>query len=583
MSYENFLFSQFLSKYSVSIPNFQRQYVWDSSRWAGIWEDATAEDGRFGIPLGMITAVNAGDKSKNIASIIDGQQRVITLLVFASAVRLVAKENALLSVLSNFETSFRISLPDEVLRRIEIRMKCDDNALRSIFAASLLPNGAGELVGTSKTRATPSAIEKAFLFFHKKLRQLAKETNEKTRDSRFCEVLSAITSACLVVDFVDAEKALHAFRRINNGIPLTDTELIRVYICESMDRNKKKEEEITLFLNKISDSLGSNKQTIEGFMKNFVHMWKERYKTGNLQEEFLNLANTGVFDLEALQSCAKIYGHIVGAKKYDGDSPFIRKVLSENLVFYRSQKKASHKMFLMSVLYNFAVGRISEKRAQKLVSLIPRIYIQSVLRAKTITRSMLSNAFRAAASGVQNDDDTLLYNKIGSVLNKKSLAPGWSSSVFPVTFNEHEILVLSAYERFLRSERGNPAKFEISPSMTIEHIAPKDLAVWKSESRLSDEEERELDAWSGSIGNKLLVYGSDNFAMKNACFAKKVGVYENISSEMARDISKHKTWTVEQIRKSQNDILEFLEKEFPMFPQAQPTSRRTPSRTKGAN
>lgn len=92
----------FLGNRILKIPFFQRGYVWNESNWKQFFDDLTNIAGLInekGVPevyfLGSIIIKDAGRKGKQQFDVIDGQQRLTTIVLFMKALCLALNRNDL--------------------------------------------------------------------------------------------------------------------------------------------------------------------------------------------------------------------------------------------------------------------------------------------------------------------------------------------------------------------------------------------------------------------------------------------------------------------------------------------------------
>ncbi|MCM8786608.1 MAG: DUF262 domain-containing protein, partial [Candidatus Omnitrophica bacterium] len=80
---------------AYKVPLYQRPYAWTKNQWEDLFEDVIGLKGDNIHFLGSIVVVPEGEHrlGVNYFQVVDGQQRLATLLIWLSAIRDIAKEN----------------------------------------------------------------------------------------------------------------------------------------------------------------------------------------------------------------------------------------------------------------------------------------------------------------------------------------------------------------------------------------------------------------------------------------------------------------------------------------------------------
>ncbi|MCX7802578.1 MAG: DUF262 domain-containing HNH endonuclease family protein [Meiothermus ruber] len=203
------------------VPLFQRPYTWGKLNWQALWDDL---EGTFGSPsyrhfLGPILTIAHPATPVGIApyTIVDGQQRLVTVALLLAALRDKAKDCQLSPLPAQLDDLLKnryTNPPDD----LKIQPTHADQAA---FGAIVRPSGSGA--------ATGSLINKVYDFFRNKITDWL--------NSHTCPDLIRLANTLLdqmvVVHITLGEKdsAYRIFESLNyKGVPLTLVDLVRNYL-----------------------------------------------------------------------------------------------------------------------------------------------------------------------------------------------------------------------------------------------------------------------------------------------------------------------------------------------------------------
>lgn len=123
------------------IPAYQREYQWDESRWEGLWQDLgllylDKTSGRNDLPPHFIGAIIVSQSPSQPGlpttnSVIDGQQRLVTLSVLLAAIRDAIAERAGTTVVQNHRLFWLRNENEEIVGPRLAVQQVDHSALRA--------------------------------------------------------------------------------------------------------------------------------------------------------------------------------------------------------------------------------------------------------------------------------------------------------------------------------------------------------------------------------------------------------------------------------------------------------------------
>ena len=197
------------------VPLFQRPYSWERRQWQTLWRDIqelAAESDDKAHFMGAIVTMPAHTVPEGITKylLIDGQQRLTTLLILLIAMRDKAKEYPG-SLADKIHDLFLINKYQDDLDFFKLLPTQDD---RSVLIG---------LIGSPQHKL-PGLLLDAYLHFSRLIARCSKDELEN--------LLSLVTSRLVFVSIVLAadDNAYVIFESLNfKGMPLTQADLIRNY------------------------------------------------------------------------------------------------------------------------------------------------------------------------------------------------------------------------------------------------------------------------------------------------------------------------------------------------------------------
>ena len=212
------------------IPVFQRDYAWGMPNWHRLWSDISLaganskKDGHF---VGCIVHVSASTfASMPTNLVIDGQQRLTTLVILCAALRDHIKENPLQSdgaipPVDILEQTFVANNRHEGKQRYKVLLRrSDDEALRAVVDGKSLDN----LEGTTST-----LIAECYRYFRRML------NSPETDIDLVYRGMSQLQLAEITLDR-NSDDPQGVFESLNStGVPLTPGDLIRNYLLMGLE------------------------------------------------------------------------------------------------------------------------------------------------------------------------------------------------------------------------------------------------------------------------------------------------------------------------------------------------------------
>lgn len=211
-----------ISKSRFVIPQFQREYSWQTDEVVEFWSDLSSSVETGDYFLGLIILTEEDD----IKNVVDGQQRLVTLTLLATALYFEAKKLGRKALADRIEADFLRSIDydtDEQKPRVFLSDPDDNKTLQTILDTGSSPQA--ELFEDSVS----FRIVQSFNFLKQKL----KEDLKKDAFKRLGKWTDFITNQLYFAVFIhpDAASAYTVFEVVNTrGRELTTADLLKSYV-----------------------------------------------------------------------------------------------------------------------------------------------------------------------------------------------------------------------------------------------------------------------------------------------------------------------------------------------------------------
>jgi hypothetical protein len=258
---------------------------------------------------------------------------------------------------------------------------------------------------------------------------------------------------------------------------------------------------------------------------------------GSDHEKFFNL----------LLHTAKWMNYIRNPSSYPGKSQ-IKKALEANQFLSHSD---AHHSLLITVLSGMEGIKMKDDVAVNFVRLIQRVFVRVPFVEGNPVKTF-GTLFPKAGSGITIDSVGVFLDdlevRFGRALNEAENSFESKKGNPLGGANRMDLLYYSAY---VKEEYGQDFAFKGADEQ-IEQILPQSTKIGVPKK------------WIDSIGNKLVVDGSDNRKMSNKSFEEKKICYMNYGPDAQR-IAESEMWGLHEIQARQIEILNVVNKVFPRF------------------
>ena len=558
------------------IPVYQRNYIWQSNKQVKKFLDdyelvlKNATDAHFiGILMFLII-----QKSITLTeySIVDGQQRTITIFLFLQALKEIAKENGNIEFANNIENKY-LTNPNisDAIEKLKLKpLVSDDEVYRKIVL---------DQQSTITREEKKSNVYINYEYIKRRLKELY--GNYPIED-----MLEALDKFYFVIiPLGTGDNAQEIFETINSaGAELSKSDLIRNYILMNIDsneqerlfndywqpvenlfeRNGKMENFFRMFLANQTKVLDNMEDIYNVFQKWFIN---ERDESGRSVEDILKI----------IKKYATYYYNIFISSTNSFESP-----IKESLEEFKKSTIEPTAPLLMEV-YNLYESKnpngdrlVSADSFAKIIDLLNTYNIRRNLcnlRTGVLTRiipPMLGDILEDCSGNYNNIYNSCVKFLVDNNRGKASMMPDDAylksnlSSINAYALKSYLKVAFEKVESYIEVNgvlKKNPAVLDFS-NLSIEHLMPQTITPeWYDVLKIPKEDyEYQLNR----IGNLTLATHSDNSRMSNNPFEYKKEILNTSGHiNMNKEILSKEGWSISDIDNRTKEIIDKICKVYP--------------------
>ncbi|MDT9336425.1 DUF262 domain-containing HNH endonuclease family protein [Clostridium perfringens] len=546
------------NKFLFEIPDYQRAYSWTKENLKqlveDIWESVELNKARGNKEfdqyepyfLGSIVLCSKEykDDGCGIYDVIDGQQRLTSIIMLIAAIRDLIDNEEYKKVLSDL-----IYQKPNVLMGIKesIRVKARGKE-EEFFKKYILTNGGTELVKDldmeELSEAKQNMVNAIEIFRDSFFNENGELLEEKLNEF----IVYLLQKVVLVV--ITTESFTSAFRLFNvinaRGLPLTDSDLLKSENLRVMNPEIRKE--YTDIWESHEQDLGKEKlDQIIGFMRT---MKLKNKVEESVYEEF----SKKIFRNEPEYLGVNFVNHLTAVKAlYD------KYIIDGNLEGVSEEEKSYYKN-LINIMREFlpyddwmaAVIRFAEKfNDDKLV-----LEFVKVLEKRLVIDWVNGNSFADRLNRVYGilevieEKDSLEEIKEAPVFlyDLERTTAYFENALNDIDFYSKGRMMIPKYifVRLDMEKRANEV-LDYSDKIMIEHVLPRNAkeAYWKD--NFSADQRRN---WANKFGNLVIITGAKNTRANNKPFAEKVEQYLSKKSDFAitKEVLELSDWNMDSLK-----------------------------------
>ena len=552
--------SGLLEKRIYVIPRNQRRYVWNEENWKDMMEDiefTINNPSRAHFMGSVVFERNTNGHGEGVEefSIIDGQQRITTFLLFLSTLMFIFRER---SERANFEGLKSYLITTNLANKPFCKLSSERYPSLETFVKNVCEWDSNydtltKLIAESSTATKQNKeIFDVVRYFYEKLSPYETAVIEKYRN--------VLLTANVVEIIASSEEDAYTIFEILNarGQILEDYELIKNFIMryyepsDAVDTAKNKWE--TEIVSPLGDSVNQ-------FVKHYVtHRYAKSGSTHNFNYDVLK-SETDKHHVQSLLDdlCQKASFYKIIIDPKPGEEGNCSKVEYEVYSFMKANRGVLFRPMFLSLIHRNRTGEIPQKLYEGVLVFLKHFFICYNLLGR-LTSNKLADTVQSMAKELENSYSPETLKKfIVSIIDRMPTLDEFTKSFQLIAWSKvnefqkdtkqkHRAQI--ALETLEAIETGS---WDI-PKNTIEHLNPDSI-----------------DRVNASIGNLTLLEEKINGNLKDKPFAEKIDAYGDSNFKITRNIyqryhSKPSTFVIDIRAKAMaKKIYEFMDSQKMML------------------
>lgn len=527
------------------IPAYQRPYSWNPDNVEqlidDIYQSYKSDEKEYFI--GSIICIN--DDDNHTFEVVDGQQRLTTLILILSQLKNSIKNKSIKDDLQNRILPIDVYSDKPNKPRLTIRKKEYD------FYVNHILQGQPDLVLKDLTE-----IEMLFFRNIQTIRKYIKDKDELELKS-----LSKYILHNVFVVFVQTDNFTSSFRLFNvlnnRGLPLSNADLIKNALFDAASSENKDPSQVEKAWADIENMVG-----VKGLNKFLtIHKISQQKDRNRVVKKDLNsylLILKNDFNNDAVKMSLSL---VRSAQNYikiinnDFDDNIIRVRIPSLIELYNDE--------CMPVLLAFLnrkekLDNLSYEQFSNFVVIFEKVYMHGWFKKETKSkREMVSYSSLVAINNNLSFDDIITY--VSNHSDNEGFKYSLKNDIYEPRGNQVKLIKIIFTRLYLEEEIKGLPQTQIGRT-TIDHILPQkfDKNYWKNEFTKEDHA-----VWLNKLGNLTIINGSHNPKSQNKTFEKKKIFYNRVNGKNVFNYTKNlceiSKWSKSELIKRHNYIINKIE------------------------
>ena len=513
------------------IPVYQRAYSWEQKQWSAFFEDL--KEATKGNPY-FFGNVLLEKQNNTISDIIDGQQRITTIIIFIRALcNVLTIRNKNGGTLKDNQNNNKL-----IENILEVYLVCDGKPKLEaveydrVYFRQLIIENKSDI--TEPKTPSQKRIKNAKKYFEEELDRTNKDKTKQFSTKELLDMFKVIENAELLeIEFGNKKDSVLMFELQNNrGAVLKNMEKLKSYLSyqiyiysknnASLQLNAMTDifKEIYRKINKL-EKYGVDEDSILNYfnISKFGFSYRENDDTKNYKKEFKNIPNNekiawinkyiaglknAFFDFENFQELDNVYKERLDNLNVWQIYPFIIKAYT----LFRGEINKLEKCFEALEIIAFRHTLIRTRGD-----------LPSKLNGVLMGFDSVENLIKGLADICSNEKAYWQDQKVKDSLNQIFIT-NWE--ILPYIFER--------YENHLRNKetitKGHPFRLRDIPNPQREHIAPQTEKDEKVASGYCEYDDDFKQNYLNRIGNLALISAPQNGWNSNRPFVEKLSSYK---------------------------------------------------------
>ncbi|WP_455391336.1 DUF262 domain-containing protein [Frisingicoccus sp.] len=506
------------------IPRNQRRYVWTSSNWTDLYEDILlvadkVADSHF---IGSIVLKDEG-KVDGLSkyTVIDGQQRILTLTIFLISIMFTLKKRNLMDdfggtqkylvakdIKNNMREivypEFHLTLPNMVNTVLDMQQKDIEELSISAFGNTCL-------ISEKKDKV----VVDAFKFFAGKLSSLENQKVLQVRDALIgISYVNIISST--------EEDSYTIFEILNaRGLDLEDHELLKNYIMRYLQPIERRDDAKKIW-EEIENSLGKNQKTFLRYYAIHKYNYNTDKKQGISVYKSIQKATKGRnvnLLLNDLRLKSQLYYKILCPA---GES----RLEYEIFTFFKRNRVEQFRPLIMSLMHQKMLEKLSSELYEEILKYLYKFFVCYKIIGEENSNKLSDTIYKYSYLIESEYSDSKVKECINALNEKLPTLDSFINSFKNIGWSNHWgiykdsrskercQLILEILEKYV-------ANREINIPVTIEHILPDCERIENAQ-----------------IGNLFYLEENLNRQCADKMLEQKIDIYEKSSLTAPKGFAK---------------------------------------------
>ncbi|HEY9297030.1 MAG TPA: DUF262 domain-containing protein, partial [Phormidium sp.] len=524
------------------VPLFQRPYSWEKQQWENLWNDLidlTEQETITPHFMGSIVTLQTISVPEGVSKylLIDGQQRLTTILILLAVVRDRAKQQKETNKLAEQINNTILINPYET--GLELYKLKPTQADRWSFH---------HIIDHGSPNSETSLINECYRFFDKKISQ---------KNIELSLIKTAIISGfSLVSILLDKDENPHlVFESLNaKGKPLSQADLIRNYFFMKINEEEQ-QKNYAKYWEPMQAALGDN---LTEFIRHYLMKYGREVKNDQVYltlKDRVNVKNA----LESLEDLAKFADYY---NKLINPSQETNKSINSLLMRIKRLELTTVYPFLLNCYDDYSEGKFSIDEFVEVLKILENFIIRRFVC--NLPTNSLNKMFPSLYSQITQKIDQNFRVGLKETLSSKNYPKDEKFKsmlkeveLYGVKKSEKARLILESIEQSFSHKEG--VSFN---NLSIEHIMPQKLNKdW--EKSLGEDWEITHELLLHTLGNLTLT--GYNPELSNHRFPKKREILLESHLELNQYFQEKTTWNREDIEQRSEDLAEICLKIWPYF------------------
>lgn len=554
----------FTGQEKYKIPRYQRPYSWTTDEVSDLWNDLKEEDSTF---LGSFVFNYEKYNEEKFVEVIDGQQRLITLMILLAVLRDLYKE---LGDQDGADLTQNLIAHKHPVSRIEdYRLKCGDT-LNTFFVENVQKKDSDILSATPK-RKELKTVKENYKFLKERISEEIKQIQDKTKKIKYLDDLKQkiFDFKIIWIKIENDEDAYSIFETVNaRGADLTAADLLKNYLFSKLPKRDDGIDTAKDIWSTIENNIERAKGPLN--VSKFIrYFWLSKYSFApekRLYKEVKKTISDPSNFLADISNASEYYYKIasdsVGVNDWAEDfedKKTVQKIV-ETLSGLRAMGITQCYSLLFCLLLNKDKIGFDFSDVFKTIEKYHFAYSAVCKLSGNVVERVYFNTSKEIQEALKiSDNKKRVKNIQRAISNFKTKLAYPTKEFFIEKFMDIEyknyplvIYILSNIEKAKGQTDEHVVNFT---KVNIEHVLPQDPKAWS----LS---KKDVKDYVNKLGNLTLISKKINGPMGNKPLKEKAKLFKdsklNINKELLEKFKSLKyKWNEKEIEKRQKEIAEY--------------------------